>query len=168
MHWPQFVHMHLTITTTFYWFKLVTGTSAASSPKICQITAPYFLMVPFYLLRDSSYINKAFSEDNEHAAGSAAQSRRGTVKGSISSAEDNHGSPYRRQWRVTGAHSWMMKGKPHFQAEKPFLHDSSKDTCTQSSVKLHHAVSEDGVSLSNYSASLRHSFIPILKICSSM
>lgn len=45
-------------------------TSTVSCPKICCITTPYFLMIPFYLLGDSSYINKAFSEDDGHAAGS--------------------------------------------------------------------------------------------------
>lgn len=139
-----------------------------SLPKICSISLLSPLMVLLYLLWNSSNINKALSEDDEHATGSTAQSGRRTVKGSISGSQYNHGSPYGWQWRVTGAHSWTMKGKPHFQVEKPFLHDSSKDTCTQSTVKLHLAVFQGGVSLSNYSASLKDSFIPIFKICSYM
>lgn len=130
----------------------------------------YFLLIcpslqhcEIYLFRDSPYISKSFPEDHKNTSSSAAQSWCCTIKGSIACSKNNHGSLYWWQWRATAAYSWMMKGKPHFQGEKKlFLHDSSNDTCTRSSVKLHLAVSKHGESLSNYSASLRVLF-PLLR-----
>lgn len=136
--------------------------------RYVPLVLPLFQLLEIYLLWDSPYICKSFSEDHENTTSSTAQSRCCAVKGSVTRSQNNHRSMYWWQWRVTGTHSWMMKGKPHFQGEKLFLHDSSKDACTRSTVKLHLAVSEHGESLSNYSASLKDSFIPVFKICSYM
>lgn len=49
------------------------------------------------LLRDSPDVGEALSEYNEHFCGATAEGRRGTVKGRVSGAKDDHSAPQLRE-----------------------------------------------------------------------
>lgn len=148
------------------WFQLGAYLWIVLSPQISCTATPNFPVVPLTSSGTALILTKPFLKTTNTRR---APQRKADVAQSkaVSPAPSTITAP-----RIDGNGEWQAhipewwKENPIFKERKPFLHDSSKDTCTQSSVKLYLAVLQDGVSLSNYSASLKGSFIPIFKICS--
>ena len=62
------------------------------------------------LLRDSSDVGEALSEDNEHLPGTTAEGRCGTVKGRVSSTKnDRCASHLRKSSLLARAHAYRIQ-----------------------------------------------------------